>query len=222
LSRLHRELPDGPAGRSRTRHRAHRLVPVYRRVPVFDRSHVHGRRWSVHVGLEEGPAGLAADDYRFVCPVEPRTDDFDAQSHLNNAATVRLLNDMRIAYVHGEVGAWWPECIRENGYVIAARELHVLYESEGLPGESFVGGMKYVARDGKAAVLEQRIVEAASARPIARAWVVQLLVQDGTVVDWPGRFFERVSEIEGRPLPAQPRSATPPWGPPQLLDASGA
>ena len=106
--------------------------------------------------------------------------------------------------------------------MIAAREVHVLYESEGLPGESFVGAMRYVARDGKAAVLEQRIVEAASGRPIARAWVVQLLVQRGTVVDWPDAYFERVAEIEGRPLPARPRSVGAPWGPPQVLDASGA
>ena len=164
---------------------------------------------------DAGAAALAADGYSFVVGVEPRAEDFDAQNHLNNAATVRLFNDLRIAYVHEAVGAWWPEMLRAHAYVIAARELHVLYESEGLPDESFVGGMKYVARDGKAAVLEERIVEAASGRPIARAWVVQLLVQDGTVVDWPERFFDRVTEIEGRPLPAQPRSAPSPWGPPQ-------
>jgi acyl-CoA thioesterase FadM len=164
---------------------------------------------------------LVADGYRFVYPVSPRADDFDAQSHLNNAATVRLLNDLRIDYVNGEIGAWWPEVLRANGYVVAARELHVLYESEGLPGESFVGGMKYVTRDGKAAVLEQRIVEAASGRPIARAWVVQLLVCEGAVVDWPERFFERVSEIEGRPMPARPRSTAAPWGP-TSADASDA
>jgi acyl-CoA thioesterase FadM len=172
------------------------------------------------VGLDDpasaGTAVLTADGYRFVCPVLPRPDDFDAQSHLNNAATVRLFNDLRIAYVHGEVGAWWPDAIRANGYVIAARELHVLYESEGLPGESFVGAVKYVARDGKAAVLEQRIVEASSGRPVARAWVVQLLVRGGTVVDWPERFFDRVSEIEGRTIVARPRSQAAPWGPPQL------
>src|SRR5262245_50781811 len=126
-----------------------------------------------------GASVLAADDYRFVCVVEPRADDFDAQSHLNNAATVRLFNDLRIAYVHGEVGAWWPDAIRANGYVIAARELHVLYESEGLPGESFVGGMKYVARDGKGAVLEQRMLEAASGRPMAGPWYVRMLVRAG-------------------------------------------
>jgi acyl-CoA thioesterase FadM len=169
-----------------------------------------------------GTAVLADEDYRFVCPVEPHTDDFDAQNHLNNAATVRLFNDLRISYVHEAVGAWWPETLRADGYVIAARELHVLYESEGLPGESFVGGMKYVARDGKAAVLEERVVEASSGRPVARAWVVQLLVQDGTVVDWPERFFDRVAEIEGRPLPAQPRAAAAPWGPPQVLNPSGS
>jgi acyl-CoA thioesterase FadM len=169
-----------------------------------------------------GVAVLAADDYRFVAAVESRADDFDAQNHLNNAATVRLFNDLRITYVHEAVGAWWPEMLRARGYVIAARELHVLYESEGLPDETFVGGMKYVARDGKAAVLEERIVEAASGRPVARAWVVQLLVQDGSVVEWPEPFFDRVAEIEGRPLPAQPRSPVAPWGPPQTLDVSGA
>jgi acyl-CoA thioesterase FadM len=167
-----------------------------------------------------GGAVLAADGYCFVVAVEPRADDFDAQNHLNNAATVRLFNDLRISYVHEAVGAWWPEMLRTYGYVIAARELHVLYESEGLPDESFVGGMKYVTRDGKAAVLEERIVVATSGRPVARAWVVQLLVLDGSVVDWPEPFFDRVAEIEGRPLPVQPRSAAAPWGPPQTLDPS--
>ena len=162
---------------------------------------------------------LEADGYRVIDPVVTRTDDFDAQGHLNNAATVRLFNDLRVAYVHGRVGAWWPEEIRANGFVIAARELHVLYESEGMPGEELVGAMKYVGRDGKAAVLEQRIVEANSGRPIARAWVVQLLVQEGQVVEWPARYFDRVAEIEGSVIPARPRTEPRPWGPPRAIDA---
>jgi acyl-CoA thioesterase FadM len=162
---------------------------------------------------DEGTRVLEADGYRFVAPVVPSDTDFDAQGHLNNAATVRLFNDMRVGYVHGRVGPWWPEAIRANGFVIAAREVHVLYESEGLPGEQFLGGMKYVGRDGKAAVLEQRIVEAGTGRSIARAWVVQLLVQSGAVVDWPERYFQRVAEIEGCELPPRPRSAPKPWGP---------
>jgi acyl-CoA thioesterase FadM len=170
----------------------------------------------VGVSIEDaaGARVLEGDGYRFVEPVATRDDDFDTQGHLNNAATVRLLNEMRIEYVHGRVGGWWPEEIRANDFVIAARELHVLYESEGIPGERFVGGMKYVGRDGKAAVLEQRIVEATSGRAIARAWVVQLLVQHGTVVAWPARYFERVGEIEGRDIPERPRTAPRPWGPP--------
>jgi acyl-CoA thioesterase FadM len=170
----------------------------------------------VGVSIEDatGASVLDADGYRVVAPVDPRDDDFDAQRHLNNAAIVRLFNDMRVAYVHGRVGAWWPEEIRTNNFVIAARELHVLYESEGLPGERFLGGMKYVRRDGKAAVLEQRIVESARGRAIARAWVVQLLVQRGTVVEWPARYFDRVVEIEGREIPVRPRAASRLWGPP--------
>jgi acyl-CoA thioesterase FadM len=168
----------------------------------------------VIAGDTEGARMLDADGYRVVDRVATRADDFDAQGHLNNAATVRLFNDMRVAYVHGRIGEWWPEAIRANGFVIAARELHVLYESEGLPGEEFVGGMKYVGREGKAAVLEQRIVEAATGRPIARAWVVQLLVQSGSVVEWPARYFERVAEIEGASIPARPRGGAQVWGPP--------
>ena len=161
----------------------------------------------------EGERVLRDDGYRFVVPVVPIEGDFDAQGHLNNAATVRLFNDLRIAYVQGEVGFEWVELLRRDTIVVAAKEVHVLYESEGFPGESFVGAMRYVRREGKASILEERIVEATTARPVARAWVVQLLVQDGAVIDWPDIYFARVAEIDGRETPREPRRHTP-WGPP--------
>jgi acyl-CoA thioesterase FadM len=166
------------------------------------------------VGVSAGAEALAADGYRFVIPVEPIPADFDAQNHLNNAATVRLFNDLRVAYVRGEVGDEWVTIIREDGLVVAAREVHVLYESEGMPGEAFVGALRYIRREGKAAVLEQRLVEATTGRPVARVWVLQLLVQNGTVVDWPDAYFARVAEIEGREIPIIPRRPAVPWGPP--------
>jgi acyl-CoA thioesterase FadM len=167
----------------------------------------------VSSGDVAGASVLESDGYRFVEPVDPRDDDFDTQRHLNNAAIVRLFNDMRVAYVQRRVGAWWPAEIRANNLVIAARELHVLYESEGLPDERFFGGTKYTGRQGKAAVVEQRIVESSRGRAIARAWAVQLLVQQGKVVEWPARYFERVGEIEGREIPVRLRSPSRPWGP---------
>jgi len=167
------------------------------------------------VGVTPGAAALAADGYRFVVPVALEIHDFDAQGHLNNASTVRLFNDVRIAYVRGEVGEEWVEKLRADRLVVAAREVHVLYESEGLPHEAFVGAMRYVRREGKAAVLEQRLVERATGRAVARAWVVQLLVQDGNVVDWPDAYFARVAEIEGRAIPVGPRRPPSGWGPPQ-------
>jgi acyl-CoA thioesterase FadM len=165
------------------------------------------------VGVIEGEQVLRDDGYRFVVPIETVTDDFDAQGHLNNAATVRLFNDLRIAYVQGEIGFEWAATLRRDAIVVAAKEVHVLYESEGFPGEEFVGAMRYVRREGKASVLEERIVEAATGRPVARAWVLQLLVQNGTVIDWPDLYFARVAEIEGREIPVEPRRHTP-WGPP--------
>ena len=90
----------------------------------------------------------------------------------------------------------------------------MLYESEGRPGESFVGALRYVRREGKAAILEQRLVEASTGRAVARAWALQLLVQDGTVIDWPDVYFSRVAEIDGREIPIVPRRPDAPWGPP--------
>lgn len=161
-----------------------------------------------------GEEELAADGYRVIARVPVVESDYDRQGHLNNAAIVRMFNDMRISYVFDHVGQWWGEEIGAQGYVVAARELHVLYESEGLPGEDYIGGMKYVDREGKAAILEQRIVEAATARSVARAWVVQLLVQGGAVVQWPQRFFDVVAKIEGRAIPTRERGQARPWGPP--------
>jgi acyl-CoA thioesterase FadM len=171
------------------------------------------------VGLScdsEGADALRAEGYRFVIDIVPAPADYDGQGHLNNAATVRLFNDLRVEYVRGEVGPAWIAILQNDQFVVAARELHVLYESEGMPGEAFVGGMRYVRREGKAAVLEERLVEAETGRAVARAWVLQLLVQEGTVVDWPDPFFARVAEIEGREIPRVPRRPAETWGPPAL------
>jgi acyl-CoA thioesterase FadM len=172
---------------------------------------------AVEPGGSVGSVGadtLRADGYRFVVDVVPGPADFDAQGHLNNAATVRLFNDLRGEYARGEIGAEFIEILRRDALVVAAREVHVLYESEGLPQESFVGALRYVRREGKAAVLEQRLVEAATGRAVARAWVLQLLVQEGTVVEWPEVYFARVEASEGREIPAGPRRPAAEWGPP--------
>ena len=56
-------------------------------------------------------AELARAGFRFVVPAPTLPDDFDRQGHLNNAAIVRVFNDLRIAYVHQAVGEWWPEML---------------------------------------------------------------------------------------------------------------
>jgi len=163
-----------------------------------------------------GAETLRADGYRFVVDVEPGPADFDGQGHLNNAATVRIFNDIRGSYVRDEVGAEFVASLRTDRLVVAAKEVHVLYESEGMPGESFVGAQRYVRREGKAAVLEQRLVEASTGRAVARAWVLQLLVQRGSVIAWPDAYFSRVTAIEGREIPIIPRRPAAPWGPPDV------
>jgi acyl-CoA thioesterase FadM len=167
------------------------------------------------VGVTAASAGvlaLEADGFRFVVPVVPAADDFDGQGHLNNAAIVRIFNDLRIAYVHERLGARWIEHLIGERLVVVVREAHVLYESEGAPEEKYVGAMRYVRREGRAAIIEQRLVEASDAREIARGWFVQLLARDGRAVDWPDFYFDLVAGVEGHPIEQRPSNRRP-WGP---------
>ncbi len=150
--------------------------------------------------------------FRFVVPVTPFDADYDAQGHLNNASIVRLFNDLRIAYVQHVAGEAWGAALRDGGFTVAARELHVLYESEGLPGETFLGAMRYLRREGKASVLEERLVESVTRRPIASAWLVHLIVRHGTVVDWPEEYFDRIAAFEGHAIEHRARAPRE-WGP---------
>lgn len=159
-----------------------------------------------------GATALGDDGYRFVVPIEPQPADYDAQGHLNNAAIVRIFNDVRIAYVQHRLGDRWRDHLRETRLVVVAREVHVLYESEGLPGEEYVGAMRYLRREGRAAIIEQRLIEATTARAVARAWVVQLLARDGNVADWPDFYFGLVAEVEGQEIEQRP-SVRRRWGP---------
>jgi len=167
------------------------------------------------VGVTASPPGVGAlhdEGYRFLIPIEPQPADFDAQGHLNNAAIGRIFNDVRIAYIARYLGERWREFLRAEGIVVVAREVHLLYESEGLPSEEYVGAMRYVRREGRGAIIEQRMIEAITGRAVARAWVVQLLVRDGRVADWPEFYFAVVAEAEGRAIEARP-SVRRTWGP---------
>jgi acyl-CoA thioesterase FadM len=163
-------------------------------------------------GPSPGTTALHDEGYRFVIPIEPNPTDFDAQGHLNNAAIVRIFNDIRMAYVQQRLHPRWREHLIAEGLVVVAREVHVLYESEGLPDEEYVGAMRYVRREGRAAIIEQCLTEAGAGRAVARAWVVQLLVRDGSVADWPDFYFGLVAEVEGSEIEERPGLRRP-WGP---------
>jgi acyl-CoA thioesterase FadM len=166
----------------------------------------------VGVTASAGATALETEGFRFVVPVVPAAGDFDAQGHLNNAAIVRIFNDLRIAYVYERLDARWREHLGAERVVVVAREAHVLYESEGLPAEEYVGAMRYVRREGRAAIIEQRLVEAHAARPVASGWFVQLLARDGRVVDWPDFYFELVAAVEGHEIERRASNHRP-WGP---------
>ena len=176
--------------------------------------------WPV-VGVRRGgpapsPAvdALVAEGFRAVFDVDPIAADEDVhQDHLNNTAAVRMFNELRIAYVAAHLAPDWPRHIRRVGATVVVRELHVEYQSEGWMHERYVGATRWAARRGKSGLIEQRIVEATTARPLARAWVVQLLVGDEGVAEFPDWYWEMVATVEGGPL-ASLDGTRRVWGPP--------
>jgi acyl-CoA thioesterase FadM len=161
-----------------------------------------------------GARALACDGYGFVASLTSTAGDFDAQGHLNNVAAVRYLQDLRVGFVMARLAPRWTDHLQAHGLVLVARELHVLYETEGFPGESFVGAARVRIRQGKAGIMEERIVEDATGRAIARAWVVQLLVRAGRVVEYPDWYWDLLERAEGEPVRVLDADARTPWGPP--------
>jgi hypothetical protein len=79
--------------------------------------------------------------------------------------------------------------------------------------ERYVGGTRISQHRGKAGVHEQHLVEATTGRSLARAWLVQLLVGEDGVIDWPEWYWDKIAEVEGvRALEGDPVRS--PWGPP--------
>lgn len=136
------------------------------------------------------------------------------QDHLNNTAAVRMFNELRRAYVATHLAPDWVRYMRRSGNTEVVRELHVLYESEGWMHERFVGGVRWSERRGKAVIVEQRLVESTTARALARAWVVQLMVTAEGVAPFPDFFWDLVEAAQGAPVPTVEGSTRAPWGPP--------
>ncbi len=162
-----------------------------------------------------GVDALLADGYGTVFDVSAIPEDADEfQDHLNNTAAVRMLNDLRIAYVAARFAPDWPRHVRRAGITLVVRELHVAYDSEGWMHEQYVGATRVAQRRGKALVLDQRLVEATTGRSLARAWVLQLLVGvDAKVMEFPDMYFEFAERAQGAPVPHVEATRTP-WGPP--------
>ena len=174
------------------------------------------------VGVRRGEAEpspgaelLRAEGFRAVFDVEPIDADRDRyQDHLNNSAAIRMFNELRVAYVAAYLTPDWVRYLRRSNGTVVVRETHALYESEGWMHERFVGAVRWVERRGKAGLVEQRLVEATTARALARAYVVQLHVSLEGVAAFPDFFWEMVAAVEGAPVPTTDGSARTPWGPP--------
>ena len=163
--------------------------------------------------MSAGERVLRDDGYRFVVPIATVADDFDAQGHLNNAATVRLFNDLRVAYVRGEVGFDGSRpCAATRSWSRPRKCTCCTRRRVSRASRSSAGCATSAARARPPCSRNGWSRRRPGGRSRVR-WVVQLLVQDGSVVEWPDLYFVRVAEIEGREIPVEPRRHTP-WGPP--------
>jgi acyl-CoA thioesterase FadM len=97
---------------------------------------------------------------------------------------------------------------------VVVRELHVAYDREATIDDELVGCVRVSSRRGKAKIVEQRIVDARADAVVARAWVVQLFVEEGVARDFPDFYWDAIAVAEGRVIPAEPRGAPVPFGPP--------
>ena len=169
----------------------------------------HGRETAMtHLSKGDSPAKAALRAAGWIeLAVETGPQHYDAQGHLNNAAIAQLCNDMRLRYRQVVLGPWWERVLHEEQLVVAAREAHFSFDSEGLPGEAFVGVMRYSHREGKAAIAEQRIMESRTGRVVARGWVLLLVIRKGLVIDWPEEFFEHIAWVQGAPIERRVRPA---------------
>lgn len=159
----------------------------------------------------------STEGYRYVVPVTLRAEHIDGQGHLNNAAVARILNDLRVAYIGAGPGPGWGEYLHTPGHrrTVVVRELHVAYDREATIDDELAGCVRVSARRGKAKIVEQRIVDVRADAVVARAWVVQLFVEDGRVRDFPDFYWDAIATAEGRAVPPGPRPADIPFGPPE-------
>jgi acyl-CoA thioesterase FadM len=177
--------------------------------------------WPVRGVVQGDPApspgvdALREAGFSTVFDVEAMPEDADEwQDHLNNTAAVRMFNELRVAYVAARFAPDWPRFVRRQGLTLVVRELHVSYDSEGWMHERYVGATHVDQRRGKSLILEQRLVESTTGRSLARAWVLQLLVDsDGKVIEFPDLYFELAERAQGAPVPSVEAARTP-WGPP--------
>ncbi len=156
----------------------------------------------------------ATAGYRYVVPVTLLPEHIDGQGHLNNAAVARLLNDLRIAYIGAGPGPRWGEYHGAGGRTVVVRELHISYDREATIDDRLVGCVRVSARRGKAKIVEQRLVDADRDAVVAKAWVVQLFLEDGAVIEFPDFYWDAIAVAEGRVIPPEPRAAASEWGAP--------
>lgn len=162
------------------------------------------------------PALTATEGYRYVVPVTLTPEHIDGQGHLNNAAVARIFNELRVAYIGAGPGPRWGEYLRGDGVrrTVVVRELHIAYDREATIEDRLVGCVRVSARRGKAKIVEQRLVDVARDLPVARAWAVQLFLEEGVVRDFPDFYWDAIHAAEGRVIPPEPRGPEVPWGPP--------
>ena len=97
---------------------------------------------------------------------------------------------------------------------VVVRELHIAYDREATIDDELVGCVRVSAASGQGEDRGATHRRRGRDLVVARAWAVQLFVQDGAVIEFPEFYWEAIAAAEGRVIPLEPRVPETAWGPP--------
>lgn len=113
------------------------------------------------------------NEYRYVCPIEIRYGDIDAQRHVNNARVFTYLEQARISYFQN-LGLWDGTDFDKIGFILA--ELSCTYKAPINYGQQIHCGVRTVSLGNKSIEVRQSIrdtesgVELASSKSVLVAY----------------------------------------------------
>ena len=153
---------------------------------------------SIQSTLEPVQGIALLEGYPAALQITPRPDHYDVQGHLNNAAAIRIIQDLRVTYMRDVLGRRRIEGMA-RGHIVGVREMVTSYIAQAHPGEQLYGGCRILGRSRRSWCFDELICTAD--RVVVRCRLIECAIHDGRAVEVPADFWAAVEQAEGRELP---------------------